>query len=470
MSRIVALISRRPLVLILALALLLRVGMLIALYPTLFAFEDTDAVHGSQSFDVYAQNLLNTGVYGLRPHQPDAVLPPLYGLVLAGIYAVLGRSGLAVGLVHTAFDLLSIALLYAMALRLGARITPRARAVAALAALAFAIYPYLIFQNLTVIDTPLFILLLHAFLLALIWLRERPRFDRAAWALALGAGVLLGLGTLLRPTLPLLALAAALWFVLRLSFWQTAARLLPVALVGAALVLPWSAYVSGIYGAFVPVALNGGGNFYQGSNPDVVPYLLAGYDTQWTAPDSAAALSFDERHNPDYDRALMQLAWSWLSQNPGVIPELLWVKFWTHWSIDITPRRNPAPGERPALGEIRESGGDGGVVLEGLAAGDPVTVYDTPLFDQIGRWVHRLYFGALFVLACVGLLLTLRHARDAALLWLVQVTMTVIYVFFHPSTRYRSPTDPLLFVLSAYALLWLWTWARRRAVQPAVAR
>jgi hypothetical protein len=34
--------------------------------------------------------------------------------------------------------------------------------------------------------------------------------------------------------------------------------------------------------------------------------------------------------------------------------------------------------------------------------------------------------------------------------------MTAVYVFFHPSTRYRAPTDPLWFLLSACALVWLW--------------
>jgi len=31
--------------------------------------------------------------------------------------------------------------------------------------------------------------------------------------------------------------------------------------------------------------------------------------------------------------------------------------------------------------------------------------------------------------------------------------MTIMYVLFHPSTRYRVPTDPLLFIFSAYALI-----------------
>lgn len=42
--------------------------------------------------------------------------------------------------------------------------------------------------------------------------------------------------------------------------------------------------------------------------------------------------------------------------------------------------------------------------------------------------------------------------------------MTLVYIVFHPSTRYRAPTDPLLFRFSAYTLIWLVTrFAARRA-------
>src|SRR4051812_36396651 len=64
--------------------------------PSVFRFEQTGAVHGSDAYDTYAQNLLRTGVYGRTNGVPDAVLAPLYSYVLAGIYATLGRSGLAV--------------------------------------------------------------------------------------------------------------------------------------------------------------------------------------------------------------------------------------------------------------------------------------------------------------------------------------------------------------------------------------
>lgn len=454
---------RHPLTAILLVAAGLRLGALTALYPALFAFETTGAVHGSESFDRYAQNLLATGVYGLQPGIPDATLPPFYSAFLALVYAVLGRSGWAVGIVHTLLDLASIWLLYRIGAALFVRVTLRWRVIGLIGALAYACYPYLIFQNLTLIDTPLFMLILHGFVYALILLRERMRFDAGGWRLAALAGMLLGAGMLLRPVLAPLAVLIALWFLTRRTLAQTIVRLLPVALIGALIVLPWSLRNSAIFGTFVPIALNGGGNLYQGNNPDVVPYLRAGYDTQWTSPEGAGAVPDSERHTPQGDQALADAAWAYLRANPSAIPELLWVKFWTHWSIDVFPRQNPKPGERPLIDQVRQTERDGQLALEGVDAGDPVTVYDTPLFDVIGRWVHRVYFGGWFGLALIGFALSLRYPRELGILGLIQLNMTMVYMFFHPSTRYRSPTDPLLFLFSAYALLWLWeAWRKRR--------
>jgi hypothetical protein len=90
--------------------------------------------------------------------------------------------------------------------------------------------------------------------------------------------------------------------------------------------------------------------------------------------------------------------------------------------------------------------------------------YSTSLLDTVGRPLHVIYFGGLLLLALVSLPLTAHLWREVALLWFVQLSMTVIYVAFHPSTRYRSPSDPLLFVMSAAALVLLWErWRKRRA-------
>jgi hypothetical protein len=72
----------------------------------------------------------------------------------------------------------------------------------ALAGLFYAIYPYLIFQNLTLIDTPFFMTLLYAFVLLMVLLRERSALDKGTWGLAMLAGVVLGLSMLTRALLP----------------------------------------------------------------------------------------------------------------------------------------------------------------------------------------------------------------------------------------------------------------------------
>ena len=454
MNRTLAFLNRYKLPLLLASAAAVRLIVLLA-FP-IFAFDQTGVIHGSGSFDRLAVNLLETGVYGLTPGTPDAMLPPLYSYVLAGVYGLLGRGALQVGLFHIALDLLSITML----VEIGRRLMPRGAWVGWLAGVFYAFYPYLIFQNLTVIDTPLFMTLFYALILGVIVLRERERLDRGTWLLAIGCGVVLGLATLGRAILPPFALMVAVWFLFRRSLAQTVLRLLPVAVVCVAVLIPWIARNYDVYGTFVLMSVTAGSNLYQGNNPDVIPFLRAGYDVQWTSPDE------DTPNTPEGDRRRTELALQYLRENPGDIPELIWVKLLTHWSIDIFPRLNPASGEVPRLDyqgdALREVDEEGDLSLGGLPEGDPVTAYAQPLFDQIGRAVHRVYFGVLFALALVGIALTLPHWRDVSLLWFVQISMTLIYVLFHPSTRYRVPTDPLLFLFSAYTIVWLWLKLRAR--------
>ncbi len=474
---------RRALFAVLLLAAALRLGVLL-LFPGVFAFDQTGAIHGSDAYDAYAVNLLATSTYGRIPGVPDASIPPLYSVALAGVYGVFGRGYLQVGIFHTLLDLACIAMLYyiaraAMPLngrhgRAPARFVDPAW-VGVLAGLMYACYPYLIFQNLTLIDTPFFMLLLFAFVLLMALLRVHPRLDKAAWLLAVLGGIVLGLSMLARPILPPLALFVALWFLfkrwrvgagwlLRPALTQTVLRLLPVALVSLLVLLPWIARNYSVYGAFVPMTTTSGANFWQGNSEYTVPFFRAGYDVQWTSPTLQAA----DPYSREADAERFALGFEYLRTHPERIPELLWVKFLVHWSIDIAPRYNPQPGEDLGLDEngafvIRRVNPATGESTDlSFGENDPVNLYDEPLFDQLGRTLHRYYYGVLFVLALVGVLLTLRDWRRVSLLWFVQISMTLVYVFFHPSTRYRVPTDPMLFLFSAYALLWLWLRARVR--------
>jgi hypothetical protein len=246
------------------------------------------------------------------------------------------------------------------------------------------------------------------------------------------------------------------WFLFRLSFVQTVIRLLPVALVGGLVLAPWIIRNFVEFDAFIPMTTTSGANFWQGNSPYTIPYFRAGYDVQWTSPDD---MKTEDPYSREADAERFALAFQFLRENPGKIPELLWVKFLVYWSIDISPRYNPTAGELPRLdyqgNVIADTNEQGDMELGGLPPGDPVDEYSTPLFDKVGRTVHRLYFGGLFLLALAGIALSARCWREVSLLWFVQISMTIVYVIFHPSTRYRVPTDPMLFIFSAYALVWI---------------
>jgi hypothetical protein len=292
----------------------------------------------------------------------------------------------------------------------------------------------------------------------LILLRERPALDRRTWLLACLGGLILGLAMLTRPILPPLAIFAALWFLFRLNLKQTILRLLPVALVGAVVLGLWIIRNFEIYDAFVPMTTTSGANFWQGNSRFTVPVFRAGYDVQWTTPSDD--MLTEDKYSREADAERFALGFQYLRDNPNKIPELLWVKFLVHWSIEIAPLYNPKPNERLGLDDdgafiIRQVDDSGQLLTYG--ANDPVTAYATPTFD-FGRIIHRYYWGVLFLLGLAGLVLSAKYWRDVSLLWFAHISMTLVYMFFHPSTRYRAPTDPLWFLFSAYAILWLWTW------------
>ena len=443
---------------VIVIAVLARLLALFA-FPEIFAFsEPGGTIHGSEAYEAYAINLVKTGIYGREPGIADAGLPPLYSLALAAIYHLFGRHHLTVGLIHILFDALSIALLYDICRRLFAQ---HGDWIGALSGLFLALYPYLIFQNLTLNDTALWILLLHLFVWLLILLRERESLDRRSALLAAAAGLVLGISALARALLPPLALLAVIWFWLRLGWRQTLLRLLPVAAASLLVLLPWQLRSYQIYRAFVPIALNSGENIYQGNNPWTAPVFRAGYDVQWLPPPTDAPPRADLLGR---NSALAEAGWRYLRENPARIPELLLVKLAVYWNPQVTPLNNLREGEKlvvNAAGEVAIISGEGSHV--GVTAAN-AAYQDDSLFNVVGRGVHVVYFGGLWLLALAGAWLSRRGWRALSLLIFVQVSQTLMYLLFHPSTRYRSPTDPLLFAFSAYAVVWAVMWWRGRHV------
>jgi 4-amino-4-deoxy-L-arabinose transferase-like glycosyltransferase len=442
---------------IVVLAIVVRLAFLVAFSATLDFSREGNTIHGSEAYDAYAQNLLQSGVYGRVVGVPDAAIPPVYSYALAIVYGIFGRGFIQVGVFHILLDVLSITLLYDTCRRLFVRRRQHdqnstfSEAVGALACLFTALYPYLIFQNLTLIDTPFWMFCLHLFVWLVVLLRNQTTLNRQTWLIAIAAGVVLGIATLTRPITPPLAILVAVWFLWRLSFWQSVARLLPVALMSVLILSLWIARNYGVYQAFVPMTTTSGANFWQGNSEWTIPVFEAGYDVQWTAP-VGVTREMGERES---DAKRFALAFQFLGEtwreNPATFARLWWTKFWVHWNPQITPLYNPLPNEKWQLVDERLVIVTADSSITGVTTAN-VSYSSGGLLDTLGRPIHLLYFGTLLLLAIISVTLAWRDWRDVSLLWFVQISMTLMYVVFHPSTRYRSPSDPLLFVMSAITL------------------
>ena len=462
-------VSARPLRWILLLALAARLTGL-ALFPHYF---DLGREQGIITHDIYARNLLETGVYGYERGVADAELPPLYSVFLALLYSTVGRGYWQIGIAQSLLELASIAALYDILRRLWPQdarflrpqsadtrlLRPQSAdtRVAALAALFYAAYPYLIFQSLTMIDTALYI----AGVYALLWVVVRLNAARGAhvWWLGLAGGLLLWLLLLLRPNIIVLLPFVALWLAIRSGWLGSLRRLALPVLLSVIFLLPWLAFGASVYGRPVFIALHGGGNFLQGNNPCTVAFLRAGYDTSWMSLD-AYVPEGESANLAEEDSALLRAGLDYLAQNPGAIPELLWVKFFVYWGVDIWPPQNPPTAENFATLEAVCPGQ--GLAIGAVSEEDPLRIYDEAPEAGTFRTLHRWYFGPLLLLAILGVALSWREWRQVSLLWGVQLSMTLVYLAFHPATRYRAPTDPLLFVFSAIALCWLWERGKER--------
>lgn len=401
----------------LALIVLLAVGARVAF---LILFGHTLSLETS-GYDAYAVNLLDgRGFTRFDDRSGDSDLPPLYPAFLVGVYTILGRDPIAVAVAQTALDAVTVVLICAIGRRVAGPLT------GLLAAAFYGLYPYLLFQNLTVNDTAVFI-----FLLALgIWLAYRVR-DSRRWLDTVALGAVFGLGALTKTLIVLVLPLLALWWWRRLGL-REAIRLGAIAAAALVIVLtPWSVRNTRLHGAFVLVSTNGGSNLHQGNNACVADYLARGWDAQWV---NCIELAPPELSEVEADRWHRQQAIDWLRENPGEWPRLFWTKLWVLWSPAIMPYDLPPD---PYLVD------------------DAVFQFHTPTFEA-ARIVHVLTFTPLLALGAGGLALAWRNGLEIGPLLAVVIAITVAYLIFHPSTRYRVPADPFVFVLSAYALAKVW--------------
>jgi hypothetical protein len=203
------------------------------------------------TYDMPAYNLLAGNGYSnclAPPYEPGVMRTPTYPLVLAAIYATLGRTAAAVVGANVVFDLLTALLLFAVARRR----LPAWWAIGFLGAVV-VVAPWSEFLRHRLTE-PLATMLVAAVL----WLcAPSPRLGR--W---LALGLCLGALVMCRPIFFLLPVVIALWAITlaRSRFQGRAGWVLAAMFVGVMAVWgPWVARNALVFDRFMPLSPGGSG-------------------------------------------------------------------------------------------------------------------------------------------------------------------------------------------------------------------
>lgn len=384
-------------------ALLLRVLLVLSLRDGPWFHEPI--VDGA-AYDRWARAIATESFLGDKVFYQD----PLYPYALGIFYKVFGRDLLWVRLVQSLVAVLGLWMLFEAARRLTDYRT-------ALLALVFgAFYKTLAFFDAALLKDFLGVVAVEAALFC--WTLQ----SRWKW-LAFGAA--LGLGTLVRGNMLLVALAAALFLACRRE-WKPAALLLAGA---AACIASAAIRNAAVAGDFVPTTSQLGPNLYTGNNADNTtgryrppPFLRSG-STEFEEPgfrEEAERRLGRKLKASEIDAYWRGEAFRWIRGNPGTF-------------LLVTLKR-------------------AAMLLNAHEIPDDLD----PAFLARFAWPLRLpLFGFGFFalpLAAAGLYLAWQEREKFGLAFVMLAAYAASILFFFVFARYRLPLVPLLILFAAHAV------------------
>ncbi len=352
---------------------------------------------------------------------PTSLRPPLYPAFVAGLWAATGSRSLQV--VRAIQDLLALAtavLVYWITRRL------YDEKAALLAAAATAFYPALVLANSLLLTETVFTFLLTAFAACLVALVGQPRL-----AVALSAGVLLGLAALTRSVVwpfPLVLVPLLAWMLPAPLPRRLACA--AVVLCGyAAIVAPWAVRNTRLQGVPVVVDTMGGLNLHMGN------YQFTPHDRIWDAISQRGEQSWIvgiPAHPPGggewteglKERWARERAVAFMREHPGLTLRRMAIKFGDFWALD-----------------------------RDFVAGVQRGLFRPPAWAAVtASTAITIAFPVVIALAIVGVCVRPpADWRSHLLLLLLVCFVTALHsvVFGHP--RYRLPLTPILAIYAGAA-------------------
>jgi 4-amino-4-deoxy-L-arabinose transferase-like glycosyltransferase len=401
-----------------------------------------------------AHRLADGHGYSLPPtktddYLPTAYRPPLYPLVLTGIYCLsAGEVGIAA--LQILLGMLTVLLTYLAGRRLGLE------RAAYFAAGLVACDPLLL-QYTALPMTETLCTFLVALLLTMVVYSLRPAHDsgssrdgelstvgnRSRSSLSLIGG-LFGLCLLCRPTIAVFGLFGLLWWLAigvrnrsipPLNLW-------PVALAAAVVVAPWMIRNQLVIGRPTPATTHGGYTLLLGNNPVFYHEVIAQpWGTVW---DTAARnrtqttwlggveaelhedLGDSANDEPSRDRWMYRRAFQNIADEPGLFLRACGLRIVRFWNVI-------------PLGPAREA------------------------IPQLVVWCVGLLYTFEMLAFLVGTIALLRRQRAGWLpLFLVIAAFSLVHLFFWSNMRMRAPVIPAIALIAAAGLCSLTSGLRER--------
>lgn len=423
------------------LALLVR-GLYLADGVALLHTPEQDGSRMARRYDDTALAILRgEGILFPRVWDPArtglASRPPGYGLFLSGVYATVGRSFPIVAAVQDVLTSLAAVLVFALGYRLYGLVA------GLVAGVLVAISPHIAAtSNLILADAVASIPLLLAFFVALPAVQGAVS-PRGELARLVAMGVLIGVGTWIRPNVILLGPFAAVFLFFLLGRNRRALLLSSVvAVVSLAMITPITLRNWLVFGEFVPVSTNGGITLWQGvADAGGREYGARVWDKQviaeeaerygrpdyllwWAEPEGIVRDRDRYRRATEvikarpfwYARAMVRRMGMMLLFTDGP-PPLLPAGAAVEKASREMPPLSPAPEYDVALNESRFA------ARAGLAS-----FLRAPL-----RWIHEVWF-VVPLLVGIGVVISARRSPKATLLWLV---VPLYYLVFESPFLYE---------------------------------
>ncbi len=424
----------RALIIILSAGVVLRIGLWLW-----FGGHAVELHNDERDYNILAVNLLKYGEYTFTPGAPTSLRPPLYPVVLAGIYKVFGlENWQAVRAIQSILSLFLVWIVY----RLGA--TAFSEPVGLLAAAGVCFYPSLLIYNELLLTEVLFTFLLCWSVLAMVWALKADSLP--GWGLV---GVMLGLSALTRSVVWLFPPVLGT-YLLFIGPGKLTRRLAAAALMGGAFVAtiaPWSVRNTQLQKTFVAVDVMGGRNLMMGN------YLFTPLYRAWDAISMQGGQSWDfvlRAEQPEaagatqgqIDKLAMKSGLRFMLEHPLLTLQRCLIKFVNFWQL-----------ERDVIGDAKH--GDFGPLSSAtlLALALAITgAYAAAILSGI--------FGAM----CYPPSSWQIHGLFLLLIAFVCGIHTI--VFAH--SRYHVPLMPIVMLYSATAILNAGDIWRRRFTWPAI--